>query len=291
MKLNKLGALLSLAAALTACDSNVEKAIKPYVESVIGLKADNGAGVVTLTGRIPFTYTEYFTNYRTECDRQVCGYDREQRCYTTERCTGSAPSCHTSTVCHTTSDSVCHTDSSGVEHCTSTPRRECEDVERCTGGGQVCRPDTVCHWEDVPRYCDVNCRQVPYQDSRVYDRSSAVTVKVSGVSGGKINDLAIGARTNSAYEGLFNTAVSKPKEIEDVLKTLSKDDKSLLVLKAEGLQLRGGQKFLELPPGFKAGDPVSVDVAVEPSGSQKKTWSALGSASNFPVLNESGQRP
>jgi hypothetical protein len=288
MKTKKFRAALALACLLSACDPNVEKLLNPYVEDAVKVRAES-AGQTVLKGAIPFKHTEYFTSYRQVCDREVCGYEREQRCYTREHCTGSTPSCHT--VCHNVPDTVCRTDSNGQEHCSTTTRRECS--ESCSGGGRVCTPYTDCDWVTVPRYCDVNCRQVPYQDSRTYDRSSQVTVTVKGtgsVPNGKILGFTLGVHTNNAYQGLFNAQVQKPKEIQELLKTLSPQDKTLLLLKSEGYQLVGGQRFLELAPDFKAGDPVSIEVNVEPASNASNKLSGLGSGTAFPALHTSGNR-
>ena len=270
MKVYNSGRVLFLASALllTACESNVEKAINPYVNESIALKADGDSSV--FKGTIPFTETHYFTNYRTVCDTVQCGWDYRNVCETVPRCTG------THEVCRDVPDSVCHTDSSGQRVCTSTPRRECHQEQSCTN-------DTVCHQEQYPRYCQENCREVPFQDSRKISHASSVTVTVTGGAAKDIKDLVLGAKTNGAYTAIFHNASQKPADIEAVLKNLTETDKTLVVLKSKTLKLVDTSSILILPADFKAGDPVNFELKVT-AGADKSGISAIGTAADLPVI-------
>ena len=284
---SKTALALSLALTVASC-KNVEKEVNNYAERTVKLEAvstDAASGAVNFAGKIPFVNRHSYTAYKTECDQQICGYDTRNVCTPVEHCSGS-PTCTTTDVCRDVPDSVCHQNANGTESCTHTTRRVCTPVQHCSGG-PVCHTTSVCRLEQFPRYCSVNCREVPYTAVDTQDRASAVSVKIKGIQtdakDSGISQVFLAVRTNEQFRKDVADPANAPKDLQAVLKTLAKEDNTLLVVSAKNYMLVGGQTFLNLPTDFAAGKPVSIEVQVQ-SVSDKNAISALGTPVNFPAL-------
>lgn len=224
----------------------------PFVEQSVEIEAvdsdKNTSGALEMAGELVFTHTQYTRRERTECDRVICGYDEVYRCHRRERCF------------------------------------------RGEDGKRRCEPYRDCGYESEPRFCDTNCRNVPYWDSETFRSTSNILVRVKGVpqeSWDDIEEIMLGARTNSKFQEAMEKPSTQPEKIQAVLKQLEKTDKTVLLLKAKGFRLRASQDFLKLPENFDSGDPVTIELDVEPTGSGKTEISAIGSEVNFPDLHTS----
>jgi hypothetical protein len=150
----------------------------------------------------------------------------------------------------------------------------------------------VCHDVQVPRYCQVNCRQVPFPDTTLQQFPSELTVKVSGLDKTKYKDqlkqLVLMVKPNDKFQAAMSDPSQRPKGSDALFNSVSKTDKTIAVVKAIGFMLSSGQSVLTLPPGFKAGDSVEIDLALQPASSSKDpTISAAGTSTDFPDLNTS----
>jgi hypothetical protein len=322
------GVLAFSAVSLWACsDVDLDSALDPYAEATVTLDPSHATvdsdGTVTMKSSLEFTNLHHFTNYRTECDTVQCGTTTQQQCepvqtcndeyqcwpeevcnpeqvcQPVEHCTGGGQQCHDENVCQQVPNGqqVCH-----VEHVchqepptctTSTVCHEenvCHSEQRC-GYRPVCHTDTVCHDVQVPVYCQVNCRQVPFPDTVLQHFPSTITVKVKGLGKAKVSDvlkqLVLIAKPNDKFRAAMDDPSQRPKGSDPIFNSVQKSDHTIIVLKAQNFVLSAGQKVLELPSTFKPGDDVEIDLAVEAASAKDAQISAAGTSTDFPPLNTS----
>lgn len=307
MNLSKKLVLTSgLLLALGACNS-ADKPLKDFVARTVKLEYANGN---TFNGTLTFEKTTYYTELENECDRVVCGYQPET-------------TCDYATICDDQVADMASTDlasearpggggGGGGMH--GGPGGGGGDHDGGHGpggfpggpgghggggdhdgdhdggwhgghGGGWCRTVPVnCRTWDEPLYCDTNCRQVPVQRSKTEEVNSTVTAYVSGTADPKSLDLALGVKTNDAFQNALANASARPKDSDYLFTQLNKDDRSLLILNSEKYVLTPGQNFLQLPANFKQGDPIELNIQVE-SASNPNAYSVLGSPVDVPALN------
>jgi hypothetical protein len=256
--------ILALALVSTFAFSGCNDPMKDYVEQSVKLDpskqlAPGGAGTLV------FTQVSYSTEYQQVCDHYECGgYEQicsgggqtvctggGQVCEPVQRCTASG--CTTDSVCHTVPQ-TCHT---------STP---------------------VCQSEYVSRTCDTNCREEPYQVRHETPIQSAISLEIKGGDASKVENLSLGVKTNDKFIAAFDDPTQRPKNLGYLWDSLSKTDKTVLVMKSKGFQLVKGQSFLDVPADFRPGDTVKVEVQIEPSGSDQDGVTAVGTSTDFPAL-------
>lgn len=284
---------------ISACNTPVDQFVEQTVETKLGTQA-------TMHGQVNFTHTTYFTAYRTECDRVVCGYDQEYRCDTVTRCHSPLGALDASSLeLASLGLSDIALDRPHPRDPGHPPPRGPVDRDPPGGGGgrphprdpgdhdrDRCYTERVCGYESVPRYCDTNCREVPYTDSRTQQMGSPVIIKLVGISDEdlkKVKSLNLGVKTNDKFQEAIRNIKKAPKKLRDAFKNLKAEDRTLVVLVAKGYRLREGQDFLRLADNFKAGDQVMIELQVEPTGGSKEVHSALGSTVDFPALHTSTQ--
>lgn len=252
MKNSFTAILMVMAASMVGCDNPMEDYVQETVELSVDQVRDDGKRL-TLEGDLTFKHTSYWTEYRTECDRVVCGSEREYRCHTRTRCV----------------------------------RRD--------GHKETCTTYRDCGYEDVPKYCDTNCRQIPYTESSTRKTVSPVKIDMTRKDGGgvrknRIDGLYFGVNTNAKFRDAIDHPSSQPEGTEFLFRDLTRDDDTLLVLKAKGYRLAAGQSYLRLPEDFKAGDVIRMNVLIERTGDSDDTiYSAVGSVDQFPELHTSSQ--
>ena len=246
--------------------------LKPFFGQVLQFKTGDAQKLtnqsVQVSSAVKFTHTRYFPNYRTECDSEVCGYNISEDCTPITRCTGGSQEC------------------TPIERCTSAG---CHTDQVCRSSPPDCSTDYVCRTVSTPRYCDVNCREVPFQDSVSTDTLSPVTLTVSGSSDilDNIKQLELGVKGNSELARLIQNPQQRPKDSAPLFESLSASDKSVMVLRAKGLRLVRGQNFLSLPAHFKRGDSIKIDLQVESAGVKDEILSSVGSETDLPDLQTS----
>ncbi|MEK6579475.1 MAG: hypothetical protein AABZ55_09650, partial [Bdellovibrionota bacterium] len=247
--------------SLSACKSNP---LEDFVSRNVEIESTKGGELV---GHLNFTHTQYYNAVRRVCDRALCGYDNEWQC-------------HYDRVCYTVDHGVVCRGSSNT--CKQTPGsviHHCENVREC---GYVA----------VPRYCDVNCHNENYIDSNTTTQTSPVRVQVRERAGarvdlGTIKGLWLGVKTNSRFLRAMDDPSLRPEDYSDLFNQLNKTDKTIMVLSAKGYRLVSGQSFLKLPAVFKGGDPATVELVVEATGTNKEVTSVLGTTEDFPALESS----
>lgn len=207
--------------------------------------------------------TRYFTNYKTVCDTTICGYTQQWQC-------------HDEQVCH--DEPWCTNGNCGSSH------RVCQNQQRCGN-------------EQVPQFCQTNCRQEPFTDTDITKIQSALVVHVTGASAAVLKDVIkevhVGVITTDHYRGCFdpnngNREGDMPRELKPFMHdgTIVASDNSLLVMKAKGYRLRHNPDWLNLA-GFERGDTVTINVQVEPTGNSDDFYSVLPSKVGFPSIHTS----
>ncbi|HUP57204.1 MAG TPA: hypothetical protein VM598_07105 [Bdellovibrionota bacterium] len=241
----------------------------------------------------------------------------EQRCYPeqvcrpVQRCHGGGQVCTNQPVCRDVRDTVCR-DVNGQQVCEEVTRRECRDQQVCRPQPPVCHYENVCHTEnrcryeqqcgyrpqcrtdqvcrdvEVPRYCQVNCRQVPYEDSRVDKHPSSITLRVKGLSRTEwkkqLRQLVLAIKPNAAFQSAIDNPAERPKGSDAIFNSVTKLDKTIAIAKAKGFHLAKGQAVLELPANFKPGDAIDLVLVLEPT-SAKEQLSAAGTKTDLPALH------
>ena len=227
-----------------------------------------------MKGNIVFQHTTYFTNYREACDTEVCGYTHERVCHYAMTIVDTRGPGH---------DGPIDTRGPGHDHDgpidTRDPGRRSDPVE-------------ICETVEVPQYCRVNCRNVAFEDSTTSDIKSPVVVTIKGVSADqskKFKELMFGVKTNSQFQDAMVNPGKRPAKAKALFDQVSKDDKTIIVLRAKGFKLRAGQNFLNLASDFKAGDAVAIDLEVESAGESGTVFSAAGTSVDFPELHTSSR--
>jgi hypothetical protein len=306
-------ALLGLTlVAFGATGCKKDNPLKNYVEETVKLKSVSqvSPSQLVVSGDLTFRHTHYWTAYRTECDTQICGYDNIYRCHPYTHC---EPDHDLDGDDHHGGDGDHHGGGGGHyppggggggAHYPPGgghgggpghgPRvmSEAEVQDVIASGTQgACYTRDVCGYESVPRYCQVNCRQVPYTESNTVKIESPVAVRVTLAGGAAIRQdaiqsLQIGVKPTGKFVEAFNNPSMRPKHYEYLFDSLHPADRTLVVLAGNGIRLANDQNFLVLPPNFRAGDPVSIELQLVPGGGQNQV-SAVGTAADFPVLNTS----
>ncbi|MGK5086212.1 hypothetical protein WDW86_01535 [Bdellovibrionota bacterium FG-2] len=280
MKISKLilATVLLGVVGLTGCN---DLQLDRYVEQVVDLKFAKTTEA-SFQGVLSFMETTYFTSYRRVCSTAVCGYDWDYRCYYETRC-----------------DSVVDvqvSDAGGNERPREYERGGGHPGEGHHGGGHPgeghpsCHSHQVCQNVMVPRYCEVDCHDVPYQDSSDQYFPSRVFVKLEGISAaevGTVNELQFGANTNASFHADVHNAQKLPKKLRASFADLSIADQTLLVMKAKGFKMVSDTGFLKLPADFKRGDDVSITIQVEKTGNSDVVVSSMGTTAELPVLHTS----
>ncbi len=100
----------------------------------------------------------------------------------------------------------------------------------------------------------------------------------------RLRELKIGVRTTAAFVEAFTEPSRRPQGFGHLWDELDPAHKTVLVLRAKGLRLVRGQRFLEIPRDFRRGDTLRLDIQVEPAGTENEIVSATGTTENFPEL-------
>src|SRR5262249_40534925 len=148
--------------------------------------------------------------------QQVCQDVTRRECTDNQVCHQSPPVCHTDTVCHT--ENICH-------------------QEQQCGYRNECHTDTVCRQVEVPRYCQVNCRDVPFPDTVLQRLPSAITVRIKGLDKAKFEDqlkqLVLVVKPNDKFRAAMDDASQRPKGSDAIFNSVEKADMTIVVLRGK----------------------------------------------------------
>ena len=324
----KLFSVLLLSAGLAACDSNP---LKDYVEQSVELKTSSKTSSADQVGQLVFTNTRYWTSYRHVCDTQICGYDSQYVCHTRTRCDHDLHlnSTVVASLSEFQRDHDDHGGGHGDDHGGhgggGNGGGHGDDHGGNNGGGHGggddhggpggddhgghgggddhgghggddhghdhCETYEDCGYEQVPRYCDVNCREEPYTESSTTKTVSPVVARIRGITGSnknaQVTGLWLGAATNAKFQQAFSDYSARPKGLESLFNLFKRSDKTLLVMQAKGLELVQGQDFLNLSSNFSRGDTIQLNVTVRETSSTSKQVSAVGTNEALPNLSTS----
>lgn len=250
-----------------------------YVEKNITIDTSNvsvGDLSTSFAGNVRFTETHYFTNHRRVCDQYVCGTDSYETCRPERICDND----HTEPPHH---NPPVPTPVPGDHPHPPRPRLEI--------GMLGCHSFPVCQTHVKVRYCDTNCRQEPFTDSTETHFTSPLTIEIQGVDQSNkslIKKLALGVHTNQAFKAAVEIPSLRPKNSEGLFESVKATDQILLVMQAKGLKLRSTSSLLNLPLGFKKGDPILLQVEVENTSSEM--LSAIGTSETLPDLASSDRQ-
>ena len=270
--------------------------VSDYVDQAVSAKSTAPG---SYQGNLEFHQTTFFTNYRQQCDTQICGYEQQQVCHPVTDCDGGVYAEHSSMEGHGGGGGGEHGGGGGGGFGGGHPGGGDDhhgggDDHHGGGGGGYIPPGPVCHtrqdcdWESVPQYCQVNCQQVPFQDSKTDAIESPVVVQIIGTSGAlpRIESIELGVKTNGKFQTALSNPGSLPKSARGAFQGLSSGDRTVLVMKAKGLKLVSATDWLNLPADYKPGNQVIISVKVEDSGSLKdEIVSSVGSTTDFPALD------
>ncbi|HLE00663.1 MAG TPA: hypothetical protein VJB59_10420 [Bdellovibrionota bacterium] len=247
--------LASLAAMTTLTGCKEMLFLNTFVEKYVEIEASKAQpgvpGVLEMNGKLVFLHTEYFTNYRTVCDTEICGYDEVYRCHTHERCVKN---------------------DHGVDQCSTYETCGYESVPRYCEVNCRQEPFTDSSTSRTISPIIVNLHGVDAKDAK------------------KIKEVALAVKTNHKFREALQNQENQHKKARSVLKSLNQDANTILVLKAKGYRLSPQENFLSLATDFNKGDKVVIHVNVESTGSKETAYSGLGSKDDFPELHTSSYR-
>ncbi|HUP55921.1 MAG TPA: hypothetical protein VM598_00610 [Bdellovibrionota bacterium] len=139
------------------------------------------------------------------------------------------------------------------------------------------------------RLCDSRrCRQEQQEEEErrtpVRSRIEASIFGQADLSG--LIDLKLGVRTTSGFVEAFDEPSRRPDGFGHLWEALTREDRTLIMLRARGLRLVPGQQFMALPREFRRGDTVRLEIAVEPAVGENdaEILSVAGSTESFPKL-------
>lgn len=161
----------------------------------------------------------------------------------------------------------------------------CRDVPRCgyVNGRRVCEgAHRECEWVETPRYCEHNCRWVTRYRTVKHTFESRVLAQIEGFAAGKIEELTLGVETNEAFQEALRNPDKRPSEFREQFDKLRPTDRTLLGMKAKGLELVADENFVRLPADFRLGDDILLNLRVRATGSEDSVSSVIGSPNRIP---------
>lgn len=161
----------------------------------------------------------------------------------------------------------------------------CREVPRCgyVNGRYVCEGyHRECHWEEYPRYCHGNCRWETRYRSVRHSYHSRILAEIEGYAAGKIQELTLGVETNADFQEALRNPDKRPSDYKEWFDKLRATDRTLLAMKAKGLELVPGDDFVRLPDNFRLGDDILLKLRVRPTGSDDSVSSVIGTANRLP---------
>lgn len=161
----------------------------------------------------------------------------------------------------------------------------CHDYPRCgyVNGHYVCEGyHRECHWEEYPRYCQGNCRWETRYRTIKHNYHSRILAQIEGYSSGRIEELTLGVETNQSFQEALRNPDKRPSEYREQFDKLRATDRTLLGMKAKGLELVPDENFVSLPENFRLGDDIFLRLRVRPTGSDDSFSSVIGTQNRIP---------
>ena len=156
-----LSALLAVSAS--ACRDR--DPLVPLVEKVVESTSRTDKA---LYASVDFTVVDHYTETQRVCEKAQCGTDYRQVCDSQRVCGPPGSFCNPGRNVCTGGGQVCSRDPyTGRRFCRNEPPRCFFQPGSCYTVPGACRDVVVgCRNIEVPRYCDVNCRDIPVARTR-----------------------------------------------------------------------------------------------------------------------------